>query len=268
MSTTLLSLIANPPSGRSRAVLFDHHDYAQQIILQGREVPWESPMAYSNFFGQAQALLTADAALLDLGRFYAEVLAKDPVLTEAMGARSRTGYALRTLLGDEGVAERAVEIATTFTRTQSAPVLLKIPSPMQWLARAHQHAGRDGVADLDADDAEKAAMYVADWIRSFAGVELAGVLLDDRQALGVQVRQVEASSYAPVSNVTDYYRWPLALQRADGVQVLGEDLRGALLGPDFWTGEETSIPQAAFLTTQIPRSAQPEAVVSRVALLT
>ena len=55
MTITLEEVITTPNSGRTRAVVLDFHDYAQSVILQGRDVPWHQPTAYSNFFGQAQA---------------------------------------------------------------------------------------------------------------------------------------------------------------------------------------------------------------------
>lgn len=267
MSITLTSVIADPPSGRSRAVLFDHHNYAQRIILQSKDVPWDPPMAYSNFYSQAQSLLTADVAVLDLGRYYGHCLEQETSLNQSMGAKPRTGFALRTLLGDPQLVQRAQELTTTFTKTQSAPVVLQIPSPMQWLGWTHHHVGAPGVADLDADDAEKASMYVADWVRSFAGLDLAGVLLDERQILDVDLPSVDVSVYSPVANVTEYYRWPLARRHADRVELIGQEEVGGVLTANFWLTEDMQLPEGDFLMTEIPRSAEPEEVVARVGLL-
>ena len=74
MTITLAEVITQPQSGRTRAVVLDFHEYAQSVILQGREVPWQQSTAYSNFFGQAQGLLKPDVALLDLGTLYANAL--------------------------------------------------------------------------------------------------------------------------------------------------------------------------------------------------
>lgn len=267
MSITLTSVIADPPSGRSRAVLFDHHDYAQRVILQGKDIPWDPPMAYSNFYGQAQALLTADAAVLDLGRYYAHCLEQDPSLSAAMAAKSRTGFALRTLLGNPELSQRALQLTTTFTKTQSAPVVLKIPSPMQWLAWTHEHVGASDTADLGADDAEKASMYVADWVRTFAGLDIAGVLLDERQLLEFDLPSVDLSVYSPVANVTKHYKWPLARLHVAHVELLGQHEVGGVLPASFWNAKDSQLPDGDFLITEIPGSAQPEEVISRVALL-
>ena len=268
MTSTLTSVIAEPPSGRNKAVLFDHHDYAQSVILQGREIPWQEPMAYSNFFGQAQRLLEADVALLSLDRFYAQHLSSNSRLEDAMGAKSRTGYALRTLLGDADTTEQVVEFATTFAKTQREPVVLHVPSPMQWLARTHHFSGATGISELDADDAENASMYVADWLRGFASLPLAAVLLDDRDmAGGVQPASVELETYSPVANVTDHYRWTLGLRRTDHVELRGTDLAGAVISPEFWLEEDRQLPAGDFFMSEIPPTAIPEDVLTRISTL-
>lgn len=268
MTTSLTSLIAKPPSGRNTAVMFDHHDYAQSVILQGREVPWREPMAYSNFFGQAQGLLKSDVALLSLDRFYAQHLASNSALAGAMGAKSRTGYALRTLLGDADTTAQAVELAETFVKTQREPVVLHIPSPMQWLARTHHFSGTADIGELDADDAENASMYVADWLRGFASLPLAAVLLDGRNlAGGVKPASVKMETYSPVANVTDHYRWTLGLRRADRVEVRGSDLAGAVISPEFWLEGNGQLPAGDFFMSEIPPTAIPEDVLTRISTL-
>ncbi|MGZ4523359.1 MAG: hypothetical protein ACXVXO_08025 [Mycobacteriaceae bacterium] len=268
MTTTLTAVIAQPPSGRSRAVVLDAHDYAQSVILQGRDVPWHEPMAYSNFFAQAQGLLTPDVALLSLDRFYAHALSGNTRLHAAMSTKTRTGYALRTLLGDAETTRQAVEIATIFAKTQREPVVLHIPSPMQWLARTHHYSGSAEIGELDADDAENVSMYVADWLRGFASLPLAGVLLDDRAAVGGPIpATVELGTYSPVANVTDHYRWSLGLRRADHVEIRAVDSVGAVISPDFWLDEAVMPPSGDFLVGEIPRTAVPEHVLTRISTL-
>ena len=268
MTTSLTAVIAKPPSGRKKAVLFDHHDYAQSVILQGREVPWREPMAYSNFFGQAQGLLKSDVALLGLGRFYAQHLSSNSALEGAMGAKSRTGYALRTLLGDPDATAQAVELATTFAKTQREPVVLHIPSPMQWLARTHHFSGAENIGELDADDAENASMYVADWLRGFASLPVAAVLLDDRNvAGGVKSASVKLETYSPVANVTDHYRWTLGLRHTDHVELRGTDLAGAVISPEFWLEDDRQLPAGDFFISEIPPTAIPEDVLTRISTL-
>lgn len=269
MTTSLTSVIDQPPTGRARAVLIDSHDYAQAVLLQGKPVPWGEPMAYSNFFGQAQALLRSDIALLSLDRLYAHHLEANHELQTAMGAKSRTGYALRTLLADPDLLAAVTEFATTFAKTQRAPIVLQIPSPMQWLVRTHHFSGAADVSGLDADNGENASMYVADWLRTFAALNLAGVLLDDRTLPGApDTTPVSLDTYSPVANVTEHYKWTLALRTDSVIDVHGAAASGAIIGPDFWLEEGRSLPDGDFLLGEIPRGAVPEEVLTRILALT
>lgn len=265
MTPSFAAAIAEPPTGRRRAVLLDSHDYAQAVFLQGKPVPWHEPMAYANFVGQAQGVLASDLVLLSLDRFYTHRVESTGDLRQAMGARTRTGYALRTLLADAEATRLAVELATVFTRTQRHPVVLQIPSPMQWLVRTHFSASTDP-AELDADDAENASMYVADWLRGFADLNLAAVLLDDRTVTGgTPPVTVPVATYSPVANVTDHYRWTLAQRSEDQIEVHGTGRLGSVVPPGFWLDDDGALPDGDFLLGEIPPTAVPEFVLARIA---
>ncbi|GEP27997.1 hypothetical protein CLE01_25950 [Cryobacterium levicorallinum] len=265
VTVSLNELLAEPTSGRRRAVVLDSHDYAQSVFLQGKPVPWQEPMAFANFFGQVQGVLKSDLALLSLDRFYAQRVAADPALQAAMGAKTRTGYALRTLLGNAETTAYVIELATLFSQTQRVPVVLQIPSPMQWLALTHPFSGSNDVSGLDPDNAENASMYVADWLRGFAALPLIAVLLDDR---GPAVGGVPLSTYSPVANVTDHYRWALGQRHDDHVELHGSQLSGAVISAEFWSSDSgTLLPDGDFLVGEVPRQAVPEQVLSRITAL-
>jgi hypothetical protein len=268
VTTSLSAVIAQPPSGRDRAVLIDSHDYAQSVFLQGKPVPWREPMAYASFFGQAQGILKSDIALLSLDRFYAHRLATTSGLRETMSAKSRTGYALRTLLGDAETTASVIELATVFSSTLRVPVVVQIPSPLQWLILTHSLSGAADAAELCADDAENASMYVADWLRGFAPLPLAAVLLDDRTgAAGPETVSVPLETYSPVANVTDHYGWSLGLRRADTIEISGTAASGSIIQPDYWLEDDQALPAGAFLLGEIPPAAVPEDVLTRISML-
>lgn len=273
MATSFTTAIADPLSGRSTAIVIDHHDYAQSVILQGRDVPWHDPTAYSNFFGQAQGLLKPDVALLTLDRFYDEEQASNNVLQDAMSARQRTGYALRALLADSATVTRAVDLVTTLAHIVREPLVVQIPSPMQWLSRTHQLAGTEGADELDLDAAENASMYVADWLRGLAAVPLAGILLDDRPIPGAApLPSVGLDTYTPITNVARHYRWDVAIRTADRVLVHNsepdrKELGGSAISPEFWRGDGTTLPPTDFYITQLPADAVPELVLAQLATL-
>ena len=143
---TLASIVSAPPSGRGTAIIIDHQQYAQAVILRGKPIPWADPTAYSQFLGQAQGLLKPDATLLDLGALYDNAVATNDVLKSSLSARSRTGYALKTLLADEKTGRAALELASVICQTSAAPLVLQIPSPMLWLALTHQLSGAGTMA--------------------------------------------------------------------------------------------------------------------------
>jgi len=93
--TDFASIVRAPSSGRTTAVLLDHRQYAQAVLLRGQPIPWTDAVQYAQFLKQAQGLLRPDSTLLDLGVWYAQALAADPVLQSAMAARSRRGFARR-----------------------------------------------------------------------------------------------------------------------------------------------------------------------------
>jgi hypothetical protein len=267
MTTALASIVSAPPSGRGTALIIDHQQYAQAVILRGKPIPWADPTAYSQFFGQAQGLLKPDATLVDLGALYDYALASNDALKASLSARSRTGYALKTLLADEKAAGAALELASVVSQTSAAPLVLQIPSPMLWLALTHVLSGAGTVTDLSVDHAENAAMYVADWLRRLSKLPVSLLLLDERWAGTGELPLVNSSAYTPVSNVTDHYRWALARRTHYRVEILGSTVTGTMVPQDYWLSEEASAPSGNFLFAQIPADAIPETVLSQLAKL-
>src|SRR6185312_15518866 len=100
VSRLLASLDASP-SGRARPVWFDAVAYGRARLLGGGDVPWQAPAELTSFFGKTQAMFGSDAILADIADLFEQRAAADQALRTAMAARSRPGYALRTLLGDE-----------------------------------------------------------------------------------------------------------------------------------------------------------------------
>jgi len=267
MTVDFATIVSTPPSGRRHAVLIDHLHYAQAVILRGRPVPWTDPIAYSQFLGQAQGLLKPDTTLLDLGAFYRHTVANDQSLRSSLSARSRMGYALKTLLADEKTALAAVELAEVVAQTTRAPLVAQIPSPMLWLAQTHELSGAGEVTDLEAEHAENAAVYVADWLRRLSGLPLSMLLLDERCTREAQLPVVDDAAYRPVSNVTDHYRWSLGRRTADGITVVGTTLTGKSVPAEYWLKEDATAPSGDFLLADIPENAVPETVLAQLAKL-
>jgi hypothetical protein len=275
--TDLLASLDSPPSGRRRAVWFDNLAYCRQKLLAGRPVPWDSPGELAAFYGKAQDMFGSDALLLDLTDLYAQQAADDR-LRQAMAARSRPGYPLRALLGDDTArahAQQAV-IAVTAGRT-TAPTVLALPAPARWLSDAAAQAGQEP-APPDPDRAETAAVYVADLLRIFAGAGVDGLLLDEGPTAAADL--VPAPAYQPVLNLAAHYDWPVFV-RTDAAPAwphgavpgvagwLGsapprqaEGRWGLVAGEDLWADADGDL-----MLATVPADGDPETIMRKVGAL-
>ncbi|MCL0246198.1 hypothetical protein JIM95_008625 [Corynebacterium sp. CCM 8835] len=264
--TSLTDLITNPPSDRGTAVFLDHVPFGERVIVHG-ELPYLDAPATASYYGQAQGMLKSDATVVDFGALYGAALASNPDLVAAMGARSRTGYALRTMLADDTPATAAGRILTATSHTSRVPFLLRMPSPLIWLAWAAESTGNADFSSITGDHAESAAMYVADWLRRFVDAPVTGLLLDGRRSGAcTELPPEDITAYQPVINVAEHIGWSVMLQTENGVEVAGKDVRGATIEPGYWLGSGT-VPEADFLVTQIPAEAEPETVLERLEAL-
>jgi hypothetical protein len=257
------SLVAAPPSGRARPLLINDVDYSTAVIRQGAPIPWTDTTLAAAHFGQVRGLLEPDASWVDVRRVHRAHADARPELVAAMGARARSGYPLRTLLGDEAVLAATLEVLDTLGRTTRRPLVLHVPSPASWLSWAHDVAGNplDGV---DPDRADSASMYVAEWLGRLGSLPVALVVLDAR---GRPMQTAERlAAYTSITNVAGHFDWSLAIWADTGIEAAPKDPAIGLLPDEFWTAG-ADIPDADVLVTTIPDSASPERVLEQLAKL-
>jgi hypothetical protein len=269
MPTTFDALRANPPSGRSTALILDHAAYGSTVLLRGAPVPWVSPADCAGYFGQAQGLLRPDATLVDVGAAYAQHLASRPGLVAAMGARSRTGFALKTLLADDDTAEAVGKLVTVLSETSRQPLVLEVPSPLRWLAQAQLTVGSTTLDNIEPEHGEQASMYVADWLRRFGTLPVTLLALDARRADRAPLAGLPADdlrAYTPLTNVADHFRWELGLRTDQQVTLHTSQARGVIVPDSFWA-TEGDVPAGDFLFAKVPADAEPERVLARLATL-
>jgi hypothetical protein len=287
----LLASLDAPPSGRARPVWFDAAAYGRAWLLGGGDVPWPSPAELSSFFAKIGGMFRPDAILVDVADLLAQRAAADSQLCAAMAARSRPGYALRTLLGDEQARGAAAEAVRVLAATSGpVPLVLSVPAPGRWLVAAARQAGADP-GPPDAAQAETAAIYTADFLRTFAGTGVDGLLLDEGRVAAGELIHPEA--YRPVLNVAGHYEWPVLIRTdaaaawphgpVPGVAVwLGSDPPdppdpptgsqqpsgrwGVVAGPEFWAGV-TPPAQVRLVLAPVPAQAEPDAVMQQVRAL-
>lgn len=267
MSTKFDAVLSSPPSGRAVPLILDHASYGSTRILRGAPVPWSKPVECQSYFGQAQGLLCPDTTLVDIGAAYDQRLAARPELVMAMGARSRPGYALKTLLADDDLAAGAIRLVEVLGETSRQPLVLQVPAPLRWLALAQIVTGNSDLSAVEPDHGESASMYLADWLRRFEHMPVTLLLLDGRRddnpALsGVATENLAA--YTPVGNAVDHYRWGLAL-RTDRELTFHSGQTGVVVPASFWV--DGVAPAGTALFAEVPADADPEVVLARLAHL-
>lgn len=264
MTADLTDALCAAGTGRGTPLIIDHLDYGRRLFLRGESEPWTDSAQFVNFFGQAQALLRPDAALLDLGRLYGHFVAERPELRASMTARSRTGYALKTLLADASAAAMAVDLVGAVSQTSKLPLVLQIPSTLTWLSHIERQVGSGDLDGIGPEHAENLSIYLADWLRRFADLPVTMLMLDGRRTACGELPEDEMGYYAPVSNTTEHYRWTLGLRHDHRVEVANSEITGAVVPAGFWSDASTSAPPADFRLTEIPASAAPETVLARL----
>ena len=143
------------------------------MFLRGQPVPWTiDPVSGLLEFRRTGA--GAVEARCDTARprafFHTARIAANEPLRESMSARTRTGYALKTLLGDRETAQQACELASVLSSDVQSASRATDPSTHRLVS---QHArnmwrGHSGLnIDVD-DDAENMSVYIADWLRGLA----------------------------------------------------------------------------------------------------
>lgn len=266
MSPDFASVVASPPSGRTTALVVDHAAYGSAVLLQGRAVPWDDVVSLVTYYRQVHGLLNPDATFVDAQAVYSALLSGRPELREAMGARSRTGYALRTLLADAAIADHLATLVRTLAESTRRPVVLQLPSPLVWLAQAVQAAGTGG-GGLTLDHADNASMYMADWLSRFGAAPIGLVLLDARRAgtagLG-DLPAEELKAYTPIANVVGHHRWLLGMRTESSVE-MAQATSGVVVPEGFWTDQDP--PSGGFRLAHVPAGAEPRLVLARVARL-
>ena len=279
----LLASLTAPPSGRSRPVWFDSLAYCRAKLLAGAAVPWASPGELGAFTAKAHGMFHSDALLIDIADLCAERVMADPELRAAMGSRRRAGYALRTLLADDTVRAAAVDdVGAVSGSGDGTPVVLSMPSPARWLTISAEQAGQPADPP-DADTADTAAMYVADYLRVFGTAGVDGLLLDEGPTQAADL--VPADAYRPVLNVAEHYGWPALIGTpaapawpngavagiAGWIGTAPPQHPGATWGlcggADFWAGAGPDGDPDLVLAV-VPEEADPETVMARVRALT
>ncbi len=254
MSDQLKTMLENPNSGGTAKLIMDAEAYAQQVLLQGKAIPWHDATAYSNHLGQAVALLKPQVAVVAVDKMIKKELADNQTLADAMGAKKRSGFALKAFMGDKDFRAAAGALVTTVAKTLHLPIVVQLPSPLEILyltARAAQAAE----PEFDDDDAENAAIYYADWLRAFTDADIAGLIFDERAG------DIADAAYQPVKNTAEHYRWSIGVRREKQVHFSDPQVTIPVLSSDYWTSGQSADTIVGVVFSEIAKDAVPETVL-------
>lgn len=209
MTTDLLKHLS---SGEGSPKLWiDFNVYAKKLLLGDGENPWASPAEYMSFYSQAHSLVKADIVVLNVWDLFQHWMQEDKEAIPSMSAKRRVSFALKTMLEAYPPRELLAEVITALNNNYggSVPMVLVMPSPRSFIAKAHKAANNVDV-EPDESNVDSAAMYVADYLRYYSETEISGVLLmEDPQLMPASGK--EFSWYQPVFNVAKHYRWSVGV---------------------------------------------------------
>ncbi len=264
-------------SASRKPLWLDYSDYAGVLMSKG-SVPWLDIAALIAWQRKAQGLLKSDVMAFPLAAVCAAWLDAHPDLRSAMASKTRTVFAVKTLLADESLRAHLLELARGLRACfADLPLALVCPSPQLWTGLAYQQAhGAD--TEVEDDDADSAAVYIADFLRSFgdAGVD---VLLLQEAGDGNPTSAEALALYQPVLNIAAHYRWAVGLYAPAGVNGAGGSAlnfvvaasaqpgvaSGCIVPSGYWSGTAApECPPAGFRYATIPADAQPELVLQHL----
>lgn len=248
-------------------------DYCGRLLANG-EIPWTDIGAFVSWQRQAEGLIKSDVMEFPLEAFSSAWIQAHPELREAMGQKARTLHALKTLFANEAMRKHIEECLSALAESKGSRLLaLSMPSPRAWIDLARAQAGADTAADIGAEVEESAAMYLADFLRSFAEVKIDMLLLVEGEPAG------DVGSYQPVLNLAGHYNWDVGLlsaapEKANGIAfvIAMENVPGIPTGiaqsAAFWSGAAVAPCSAGgFIYARIPEASAPEAVLERLATI-
>ncbi len=276
----LMGSVADLLKRAQPVVWLDSCDYSARL-LAGGHAPWLDPAAFVAWQRKTQGLLKSDVAALPLAPAVDAWLDAHAELRPAMAARTRATYALKTLLADDALRAHLVDLARGLRAgLRGMPLALVVPSPRAWVELSYRQA-HSASLEVSADEADTAAVYVADFLRAFGDVGIDALLLEEAPEFAPAAAS-ELACYQPVLNVAAHYRWDAGLHLAQagrfsgplpgyGFVIASPALAGTACAwsapPDSFNGAGPAEPSSSFRYARIPRDAQPEAVLQRLAAL-
>ncbi|MBQ0719728.1 MAG: hypothetical protein KBT88_14640 [Gammaproteobacteria bacterium] len=253
-------------------------DYARQVFANNHPAWHSEPMRYAAGLADANKILGSQVVTFDFGAVFAAhaSLAADCEGVERISA----------LLADTALKAFCADAIAAMAHQLSAKVdvVLQLPSPSALLVMLGEDAG-----NIDFDMLDDSATALADLLRSFAELPIAGLVLafaDSNGESGVDLGD-EGEACEVLQGVAGHYDWVFALrlesaELAAGLEDLEADIRlrptldaadldeqdgptGGGLNSDFWGGAALPSLTSACLYGDVPADLDPKIIVERVA---
>lgn len=255
----------------------DADDYCERLLANG-QAPWTDAAAWLAWQRKGQGLLRSDVVALPVARVVDGWLEAQPGVRSTMGLKQRLLLPLRTLLANGALRAHLLEMIVGLRASQgSTPIVLVMPSPRAWVAIAYRQAFEAGSAneaepEVTADDADSAAVYIADFLRAFGESGLDGVLLVE-SAASVPGSDDDLSCYGAVFNLAAHYRWAcgIELPKTGGFDastldfVISSEVQTGVRRHGHriaWQSETDHAAHFSFVT--VPANGEPEQVLDRL----
>jgi hypothetical protein len=176
----------------------------------------------------------------------------------------------------EGHRQVIREIVSALCESRSEPVVLVLPPNGDLINWANNRANGAEPVEVTEIDVDTVSVYLADFMRTFSGLDIAGVLVELPQGTDINAELLDL--YSPIVNVSKHYHWALGMAVSgarvdDSEQLLqfvvsdgaSTGLTGLVQSEAFWQGEATNWQQPHFVYATVPPDMEPEQVLERLA---
>lgn len=265
-------------------VWLDSWDYCQALFLDNKKVSWGDSAGFDGFIRKSDALLQPTVTSLPLMSFLEWVLIAMPNLKSAMSEKSRTGYALKTLLRNEELRKAMVQaLNIAANAVPNKALVLEVPSPRALVSWAYQVAHDKFPENMTVDHADSASVYLSDFVSSLGSTNISALLVNEEEWTESDWKE-ECTIYTPLKNVSNYQQWSLGLKMPCSItdketfssfdflvspdsQSESEIKTGKWVEDSLWASDGKEAVSSPFIYSKIPTDSVPEKVLENRKLL-
>jgi len=279
VTNQLIEAISSAADNGKPLVWLDAEGYCSRVLLNDKTIPWTNTAEVVSIFGQIQGLLKADVAPVHLGNFLRAWLAANTIALAEMRGKKQARFAVKRLLGVEALRQLVHETVSSLCGSLSQSVVLVLPPNRElisWVNHETNGMGFNVITDMDVDSV---SVYLADFLRIFSELDVAGVLLQLPEGTAVNPRLLEL--YSPIINVTRHYKWAFGMEVSAPGEVndpekqlqyiITDDVQSCSTGlvqtRAFWDTGTVKWEVPHFVYAEVPPGLQPELVLERLASL-